>query len=65
MRVSRYTRGITITKIVRDSRDIMVTWVISIIKNSRDIRGIAITRRIRHVRDIPIINDIKVGYQDY
>ena len=54
-----------ITKHVRDSRDIMVIWVISIIKNSRDIRGIGITRRIRDVRDITIIKDIKVGYQDY
>ena len=65
MRVIRYTRGIMITKHVRDSRDIMVIWVISIIKNSRDIRGIGITRRIRDVSDITIIKDIKVGYQDY
>ena len=54
-----------ITKNVMDSRDIMVIWVISIIKNSRDIRGIGITRRIRDVGDITIIKDIKVGYQDY
>ena len=54
-----------IAKHVRDSRDIMVIWVTSIIKNSRNIRGIEITRRIRDVSDITIIKDIKVGYQDY
>ncbi len=43
-----------ITKHVRDSRDIMVIWVISIITISSDIRGIGITRRIRDVRNIPI-----------
>ena len=46
MRVIRYTRGIRIAQHVRDSRDIMVMWVISIIKNSRDIRGIGITRQV-------------------
>ena len=49
-----------ITRRVRDSRDVMVIWVISIIKNSRDIRGIGITRRIRDVSDITIIKNIQV-----